>query len=262
MTDLMLGYAEEQFFDKKFRAAYDTAMLAKNLDPFFGNGCIEKHLTVYQVHASSLYKNRLTGDTDWHRVLGINDIKASRKEIMVRFCKILKIIHPDYNSCAAAQGAFELISRALVALLRDSRKIVEILLDFAEREFLENRFKEAYDVAKLALLVDPSFGNGCPHRYVATYRVHAATLLNRFGEINWYNVLGIDNYWVSEGKILSRFCRMGKLICLDNDCSVAGKVAYQIISRAVEVLGDPERRAEFHRRWGLKPPPYAKEEMR
>jgi DnaJ-class molecular chaperone len=73
-------------------------------------------------------------------------------------------------------------------------------------------------------------------------------------------VLGVDYYWESEEKILSRFCRMGKLICPDddNDYSVAAKLAYQIISRAVEVLVDSESRAGFHPRWGLKPLPCAK----
>jgi hypothetical protein len=44
MTDVMLGFAEEQFLGKRFGAAYDTAMVAKTLDPFFGNGCIESIL--------------------------------------------------------------------------------------------------------------------------------------------------------------------------------------------------------------------------
>jgi hypothetical protein len=261
----MLGFAEEQFLGKRFGAAYDTAMVAKTLDPFFGNGCIEKHLAVYRVYTSSLCKNSLTGDTDWHCVLGIKDRRASRKEIILSFCENLKLVHPDYNPSSAARGAYELISNALMALLGDSRNVVEILLDSAESEFLQNKFKEAYDTAKIALLVDPSFGNGCVHRCVAAYRVHAATLLkNRYGEINWYNVLGVDYYWEPEEKILSRFCRMGKLICSDddNDYSVAAKLAYQIISRAVEVLVDSESRAGFHRRWGLKPLPCAKMEMR
>ena len=265
MTDVMLSFAEEQFLGKRFGAAYDTAMVAKTLDPFFGDGCIEKHLAVYRVYTSSLCKNSLTGDTDWHCVLGIKDRRASRKEIILSFCENLKLVHPDYNPSSAARGAYELISNALMALLGDSRNVVEILLDSAESEFLQNKFKEAYDAAKIALLVDPSFGNGCVHRCVAAYRVHAATLLkNRYGEINWYNVLGVDYYREPEEKILSRFCRMGKLICPDddNDYSVAAKLAYQIISRAVEVLVDSESRAGFHRRWGLKPLPCAKMEMR
>ncbi|KAF9661498.1 hypothetical protein SADUNF_Sadunf19G0075200 [Salix dunnii] len=161
MTDVMLGVAEEQFLGKRFRAAYDTAMIAKTLDPFFGDGRIEKNLAVYRVHTSSLCKNSLTGDIDWHCVLGIKERRAPRKEIILMFCKNLKL-----------------------------------LLDFAESEFLQNKFKEAYDAAKNALLVDPSFGNGSVHIYVAAYRAGAATLLkNRYGEINWYNVLGIDYYW-------------------------------------------------------------------
>ncbi|KAJ6952321.1 hypothetical protein NC653_041457 [Populus alba x Populus x berolinensis] len=52
---------------------------------------------------------------------------------------------------------------------------------------------------------------------------------------------------------------MGKLICSDdyNNYSVAAKLAYRIISRAVEVLVDSESRAGYHRRWGLKPLPCA-----
>ncbi|KAJ6744665.1 hypothetical protein OIU79_030902 [Salix purpurea] len=93
----MLGVAEEKFIGKRFRAAYDTAMVAKTLDPFFGDGCIEKHVAVYRVHTSSLCKSSLTGDIDWHCVLGIKDRRAPRKEIILRFCKNLKLEHPDYN---------------------------------------------------------------------------------------------------------------------------------------------------------------------
>ncbi|KAJ6422257.1 hypothetical protein OIU84_027250 [Salix udensis] len=116
----MLGVAEEQFLGKRFRAAYDTAMVAKTLDPFFGDGCIEKHLAVYRVHTSSLSKNSLTGDTDWHCVLGIKDRRAARREIILRFCRNLKLVHPDYNPSSAARGAYELISNALMALIEIS----------------------------------------------------------------------------------------------------------------------------------------------
>lgn len=131
--------------------------------------------------------------------------------------------------------------------------MTEVLLEHAEELFLKKDLIGAYKKAKLAQALDPFFGS--VDKYVAAFRVHVASLhRNRAGEIDWYDVLGVESS-VPEEAITHRFCKMGKFINPDVHCSKAADGAYKLLCRAYEVLGDSSSREAFHRRWGLNPPP-------
>ncbi|KAJ8760731.1 hypothetical protein K2173_017831 [Erythroxylum novogranatense] len=136
--------------------------------------------------------------------------------------------------------------------------MTDVLVNYAEELFIKNQVIDAYRKAKLAQQLDPFYGGDggiLLDRYIAAYRVHAAaTKRNEYGEMDWYNVLGIDDYDASEDTIIHRFCKVAKLIDPESHFSAAAQEAYDIISRAFETLRHSEKRAAFHRRWGLKPP--------
>lgn len=133
--------------------------------------------------------------------------------------------------------------------------MTEVILQMAEEHFVAHCFQEAYRTANTALKLDPYFGNGVIHKHIAAYRVHYAALCkNSFGEINWYEILGVD-YSASMESITRRFHRMNEYIHPENHPSAAAKGAYELSGRAFKILGNPERRKAFHVRWNLPPPP-------
>ncbi|KAJ4829042.1 hypothetical protein Tsubulata_031700, partial [Turnera subulata] len=132
-----------------------------------------------------------------------------------------------------------------------------LLLEFdawvVEEQFVTGNLKEAYDMAKFALKLDPF--NNLVNRYTAMYRVHLAATKKHpiTGEPDWYNVLGVDPY-DSDNRICHCFHKMASFIDHYNLYAAGADSAYHLISRAVEVLADPRSRAKFDLRWGFKKP--------
>lgn len=133
--------------------------------------------------------------------------------------------------------------------------MTEVFTEITEAHFGENQFEKAYRTAKLALELDPYFDNGVLHKYVASYRIHYAALFkNSLGEIDWYQVLGVD-YASPMESIWRRYHRMNPYIHPENHPSAAAKGAYELSAKAFKILGNPESRKAFHVRWNLPPPP-------
>uniref|UniRef100_A0A6N2ML74 Uncharacterized protein n=1 Tax=Salix viminalis TaxID=40686 RepID=A0A6N2ML74_SALVM len=132
---------------KRFRAAYDTAMVAKSSTPFLAMAVLK---SISQFIEST--HPRFARTVSLAILIGTAFLGS-------------KIA--GHHAKRSFLGAYELISNALMALLGDSRNVVEMLLDFAECEFLQISSKRP--MMRPKLLVDPSFGNGCVLRNVAAY---------------------------------------------------------------------------------------------
>ncbi|KAJ4847691.1 hypothetical protein Tsubulata_020654 [Turnera subulata] len=125
--------------------------------------------------------------------------------------------------------------------------MAEGFLTVSEEHFLAGRLKEAYHMAKLALSLDPN--NTVIDRYTAVYRIHLAATKKHpiTGEIDWYNVLGVqpDD---PDHRVCHGFRKMANFIDHYNLCAAGADSAYELISRAVEILADPCSRAKFNQR--------------
>ncbi|KAL5784247.1 hypothetical protein ACOSQ2_006639 [Xanthoceras sorbifolium] len=134
--------------------------------------------------------------------------------------------------------------------------MTEIIIDTAEEEFLKGHTVTAFKWATIAQELDPYFGS--VNQYVEGYRIHIAALKkHRTGEIDWYNLLGIQQdkcLSLSTQSITHHYVKLAKLINPDLHCSAAAPKASKLLTTAWETLGEPDKRLAYHARVGLAPP--------
>ncbi|KAL5784250.1 hypothetical protein ACOSQ2_006642 [Xanthoceras sorbifolium] len=130
------------------------------------------------------------------------------------------------------------------------------MIDTAEEEFLKGHTVTAFKWATIAQELDPYFGS--VNQYVEGYRIHIAALKkHRTGEIDWYNLLGIQQdkcLSLSTQSITHQYVKLAKLINPDLHCSAAAPKAFKLVTTAWENLGEPDKRLAYHARVGLAPP--------
>ncbi|KAL5784253.1 hypothetical protein ACOSQ2_006645 [Xanthoceras sorbifolium] len=134
--------------------------------------------------------------------------------------------------------------------------MTEIIIDTAEEEFLKGHTVTAFKWATIAQELDPNFGS--VNQYVEGYRIHIAALKkHRTGEIDWYNLLGIQQdkcLSFSSQSITHKYVKLAKLINPDLHCSAAAPKAFKLVTTTWETLGEPDKRLAYHARVGLAPP--------
>ena len=121
MTDMLLDMAKEKWLKGNHKEAYELATAANKVDPYFYN--VDKHYAVYRAYYVAETKKNKLGHSDLYRILGLKpDPSLSVDTITSKYCKLVKLVHPDVICSPAARGALRIITTAWEALSDESSR--------------------------------------------------------------------------------------------------------------------------------------------
>ncbi|KAL6894418.1 hypothetical protein ACP4OV_008516 [Aristida adscensionis] len=129
--------AEELFLIGHVREAHRVATGAARLCPSLA--AVASAVAAYEVYAAAAAR-----PGDWRAVLGVpGDGAVAPDAVKKHFRRLSLLVHPDKNSCAAAEGAFELVRQARDALESESGGAGEPQPWWTEREWKQHNRRRA-----------------------------------------------------------------------------------------------------------------------
>lgn len=108
--------AEDYITRQLFDAAIQSMMAAKDLNPEL-TAMADNYIAGYMVQQAVHSKKSL------YKVLGLEDVKASREEIKRRFKKMALALHPDKNGSVVAEAAFKSVSNAYEVISDEKKRL-------------------------------------------------------------------------------------------------------------------------------------------
>ena len=134
--------------------------------------------------------------------------------------------------------------------------MTDLLLDYAKEEWIDGKFKEAYDLASTAKELDPYFLN--VDNLCAAYRVDyvVETKKNKVGQTDLYAILGLNPYdpSLTIDTINSTYCKLVKLVHPQLLSSPVAEGALRFITIAWETLTNESTKETYDVRNGLRLP--------
>ena len=138
-----------------------------------------------------------------------------------------------------------------------SEVMTELMLRWAEHEWIEGKDKEAYELAKTAKYFDPYFEG--VDRYVTALSIHYAGEFdkNKLGYTDLYALLGFktaDYPSITHNSIKQRYTEYAMLVHPSEFSSPMAHGALRLMDKAWAVLGNEQRREDYDVCVGLRRP--------
>ena len=135
--------------------------------------------------------------------------------------------------------------------------MTDLMLRWAEHEWIEGKDKNAYELAKTAKYFDPHFEG--VDRYVTALSIHHAGEFdkNKLGYTDLYALLGFktaDHPSITHNSIKERYTEYAMLVHPNEFSSPMAHGALRLMDKAWAVLGNEQRREDYDVCVGLRRP--------
>ncbi|KAM3752796.1 hypothetical protein ACB098_03G046000 [Castanea mollissima] len=139
--------------------------------------------------------------------------------------------------------------------------MTDSLLSWVESEWMEGKYEQAYELAKMAKQYDPYF-EGVERYYIAMSIIHTGKFKkNKLGYTDLYALLGFpasDNpsitHKITHSFIRQRYCNLAKWVHPNEFSSPMAHEALRLMDKAWAVLGNEQYREDYDVCVGLRQP--------